>query len=155
MRCLCREQCLRQQGFSDVFRDVKAEENKKALALLPAVLRQGPLHILLSVTDVEDILSVQKSVGHNGAQSEMEWLASAMVLSAVLGASQGVGCHTGSQQAPGAASEGRLCRQHLRPWRCQLCQSVQVQRGRCSASCKSGNAFGGFDPLTGLLMQHS
>ena len=42
MKCPCREHCLRQQGFTDVFRDVKAEENAKALALLPGVLRQDP-----------------------------------------------------------------------------------------------------------------
>ncbi|CAL5228788.1 g11981 [Coccomyxa viridis] len=38
--CALREHCLRQQGFRDVFRDIKAEENAKALDLLPGVLRE-------------------------------------------------------------------------------------------------------------------
>lgn len=37
--CCGREACLRQEGFEDVFKSVKTEENEKALALLPAVLR--------------------------------------------------------------------------------------------------------------------
>lgn len=41
MFILCREQCLRQQGFTDVFKAIKAEENEKALALLPGILRQA------------------------------------------------------------------------------------------------------------------
>ena len=37
---LCvREECLRKQGYEDVFKTVKTEENEKALALLPGVLR--------------------------------------------------------------------------------------------------------------------
>ena len=35
----CREHCLRQQGFVDIFKSVKAEENDKALALLQGVLK--------------------------------------------------------------------------------------------------------------------
>ena len=35
----CREHCLRQQGFVDIFKSIKAEENDKALALLPGVLK--------------------------------------------------------------------------------------------------------------------
>ena len=35
----CREQCLRQQGFVDIFKDIKATENDKALALLPGILK--------------------------------------------------------------------------------------------------------------------
>ncbi|KAK9908314.1 hypothetical protein WJX75_005862 [Coccomyxa subellipsoidea] len=38
--CTLREACLRQEGFEDVFKSVKTEENEKALALLPAVLRE-------------------------------------------------------------------------------------------------------------------
>jgi hypothetical protein len=34
-----RDACLRQQGFTDVFAAVKAEENAKALDLLPGVLQ--------------------------------------------------------------------------------------------------------------------
>ncbi|BDA44552.1 4'-phosphopantetheine phosphatase [Coccomyxa sp. Obi] len=37
--CALREECLRKQGYEDVFATVKAEENEKALALLPGVLR--------------------------------------------------------------------------------------------------------------------
>jgi hypothetical protein len=33
-----REECLRKQGFEDAFRQVKDEENDKALLLLPDVL---------------------------------------------------------------------------------------------------------------------
>ncbi|EIE21322.1 hypothetical protein COCSUDRAFT_53962 [Coccomyxa subellipsoidea C-169] len=44
--CTLREACLRQEGFEDVFRSVKAEENDKALALLPELLRE-----LDSITD--------------------------------------------------------------------------------------------------------
>lgn len=37
---LCRRDwCLRAEGFHDPFRTVKAEENAKALALLPTVIK--------------------------------------------------------------------------------------------------------------------
>lgn len=39
-----RDRCLRAEGFRDPFRTVKAEENAKALALLPAVI--GCVHVL-------------------------------------------------------------------------------------------------------------
>lgn len=35
----CRDRCLRAEYFRDPFRTVKADENSKALALLPAVIR--------------------------------------------------------------------------------------------------------------------
>lgn len=35
---VCREECLHNEGFEDVFRQVKDEENNKALLLLPDVL---------------------------------------------------------------------------------------------------------------------
>ena len=38
-RLVRRDACLRAQGFEDPFREVKQEEDAKALALLPAVLR--------------------------------------------------------------------------------------------------------------------
>ncbi|CAK0782572.1 hypothetical protein CVIRNUC_005784 [Coccomyxa viridis] len=38
--CALREHCLRQQGFVDIFKSIKAEENDKALALLPGVLKE-------------------------------------------------------------------------------------------------------------------
>jgi hypothetical protein len=37
--CTGRDRCLRAEGFQDAFRTVKAEENAKALALLPTVIR--------------------------------------------------------------------------------------------------------------------
>jgi hypothetical protein len=36
--CIGRDRCLRAEGFQDPFRAVKAEENEKALALLPDVI---------------------------------------------------------------------------------------------------------------------
>lgn len=38
MRTSPREKCLRQEGFKDVFKRVKDEENAKALQLLPGIL---------------------------------------------------------------------------------------------------------------------
>lgn len=35
----CREACLKGQGFWDPFKPVKDEENKKALQLLPGILK--------------------------------------------------------------------------------------------------------------------
>lgn len=35
----CREACLKGQGFWDPFKPVKDEENKKALKLLPGILK--------------------------------------------------------------------------------------------------------------------
>ena len=37
--CACREACLKGQGFWDPFKPVKDEENKKAVKLLPGVLK--------------------------------------------------------------------------------------------------------------------
>ncbi len=37
--CRLREQALRDAGFTDVFRQIKAEENDKALLLLPTVCK--------------------------------------------------------------------------------------------------------------------
>ena len=36
---LCREACLKGEGFWDPFKPVKDEENKKALKLLPGILK--------------------------------------------------------------------------------------------------------------------
>ena len=49
-----RDACLRARGFEDPFRQVKQDEDAKALALLPAVLRyQSTLCLVLmhSVTN--------------------------------------------------------------------------------------------------------
>ena len=43
--CTCvihREEGLRRQGFGDVYRGVKLQENVKAVGLLPDLLRSGP-----------------------------------------------------------------------------------------------------------------
>ena len=37
--CICREQSLRSAGFTDIFAAVKEEESRKALQLLPSVIR--------------------------------------------------------------------------------------------------------------------
>lgn len=37
--CRLREECLRAAGFEDIFSSVKAEENNRALGLLPSVLQ--------------------------------------------------------------------------------------------------------------------
>ena len=42
-----REACLRQEGFEDVFAAVKAEENDKALQLLPSILQYAFPHMLI------------------------------------------------------------------------------------------------------------
>jgi len=36
---ICRDGCLRKQGFADCFKGVKEDEDAKALALMPSILR--------------------------------------------------------------------------------------------------------------------
>ena len=48
----CRDACLRARGFEDPFRQVKQEEDAKALALLPAVLRCQSVSCLLLARSV-------------------------------------------------------------------------------------------------------